>query len=145
MVRHIYEIMVTLGFIFRLVLCSCEDRYFIQHYLSECTGRHQTFLFVNVIQEKPTRTQLKGDNVKTFIKTSKCENLVVYFSEIIQKNAVFAMLFWFSVTKQSLESGFGFPNDKKFPRYSLVLKVNVTLAWPLRLVILYFLMEILVR
>ena len=30
------------------------------------------------------------------------------------------------------------PHDKKYPRYPLVLKLNVTLAWPLRLVILYF-------
>ena len=29
-------------------------------------------------------------------------------------------------------------NDQKYPRYPLVLKLNVTLAWPLRLVILYF-------
>ena len=30
------------------------------------------------------------------------------------------------------------PNDQKYPRYPLVLKLNVTLAQPLRLVILYF-------
>ena len=36
-------------------------------------------------------------------------------------------------------------NDKKYPRYPLVLKSNVTLARPLRLVIPIFLMEILVR
>ena len=31
------------------------------------------------------------------------------------------------------------PNDQKYPRYRRVLKLNVTLARPLRLVILYFL------
>ena len=31
------------------------------------------------------------------------------------------------------------PNDQKYPRYPLVLKLNVTLARPLRLIILYFL------
>ena len=31
------------------------------------------------------------------------------------------------------------PNDQKYPRYPLVLKFNVTLVRPLRLVILYFL------
>ena len=31
------------------------------------------------------------------------------------------------------------PKDQKYPRYPLVLKLNVTLAQPLRLVILYFL------
>ena len=30
------------------------------------------------------------------------------------------------------------PNDQKYPRYPLVLKFNVTLARPLRLVILFF-------
>ena len=30
------------------------------------------------------------------------------------------------------------PDDQKYPRYPLVLKLNVTLARPLRLVILYF-------
>ena len=30
-------------------------------------------------------------------------------------------------------------NDQKYQRYPLVLKLNVTLAWPLRLLILYFL------
>ena len=37
------------------------------------------------------------------------------------------------------------PGDQKYPLYPLVLKLNVTLARPLRLVILYFLMENLVR
>ena len=32
-----------------------------------------------------------------------------------------------------------FPNDQKYPRYPLALKLNVTLARPLRSVILYFL------
>ena len=36
-------------------------------------------------------------------------------------------------------------NDQKYPRYPLALKLNVTLARPLRLVIPYFKMEILVR
>ena len=31
------------------------------------------------------------------------------------------------------------PNDQKYQRYALVLKSNVTVARPLRLVILYFL------
>ena len=60
---------------------------------------------------KKTRleTPFKANNVKAFIKKSNCENLVLYFSEKVQKIATFAMLFWFSVTKQSLENGFGFP------------------------------------
>ena len=54
-------------------------------------------------------TPFKGDNVKALVKTSNCENLVLYFSEIVQKIAEFAMLYWFSVTKQSFKNGFGFP------------------------------------
>ena len=60
---------------------------------------------------KKTRleTPFIGDDVKASVKTSNCENLVLYFSEEIQKIAEFAVLFWFSVTKQSFEMGFGFP------------------------------------
>ena len=97
---------------------------------------------------KKTRleTLFKGDNVKALVKTSNYEILVLYFSEKVQKIAAFATLFWFSVTKQSLENGLASPNDRKCQRYPLVLKLNVTLARPLRLVILYFFkMENLVR
>ena len=89
---------------------------------------------------KKTRleTPFKGDNVIALVKTSNCENLVLYFSEIIEKIAAFAMLFWFSVTKQSFKMVSVPPNYQKYPRYPLVLKLNVTLARPLRLVILYF-------
>ena len=90
-------------------------------------------------------TPFKCDNVKALIKTSNYENLVLYFSEKVQKIATFALLSWISVTKQPLENGFGFPINRNYPRYPLVLKFNVTLARSLRLVILYFLMEILVK
>ena len=53
--------------------------------------------------------RFKGDTVKALIKTSYCEKLVLYLSEKVQKSAAFAMLFWFLVTKQSLENGLGFP------------------------------------
>ena len=64
--------------------------------------------------------------------------LVLYFSERSQKIATFAMLFWFSVTKQALEMFLASPNAQNYPSYPLVLKFNVTLAWPLSLVIPYF-------
>ena len=54
-------------------------------------------------------TPFKGENVKTLVKTSNCENLVLYFSEKDQKIAEISMLFWFSVTKQSFKNGFGIP------------------------------------
>ena len=38
-------------------------------------------------------TPFKADNVKALVKTSNCDNLVLYFSEKDQKIAAFAMLF----------------------------------------------------
>ena len=45
-------------------------------------------------EKKTTRNTIKGDGVKSLIKTSNCENLVLYFSEKVQKIAAFAMLFF---------------------------------------------------
>ena len=108
MVRLICEIMVTLDFIFRLVHCSSEDVSFNIICLNVLEGIKQFYL---LIWFKKTRleTSFKGDNVKALVKTSNCDNLVLYFSENVQKTAAFAMLFWFSVTKQSFENNFGFP------------------------------------
>ena len=53
-------------------------------------------------------TPFEGDDVKALIFNVNCKNLVLYFSAKVKKIAVFAMLFWLSVTKQSLENGFGF-------------------------------------
>ena len=80
-----------------------KQRNFRRHPLNRHLGRHFWF--------KKTRleTPFKGDNVKALVKTSNWENLVLYFSEKVQKIAAFAMLFWFSVTKQLFENGFGFP------------------------------------
>ena len=61
-------------------------------------------------------TQFKGDHVKALIKTSNCENLVLYFSKEVQQIAAFAVLFWFSVTKQSLEMVLASPNEQKYQR-----------------------------
>ena len=61
------------------------------------------------VKKNQLETPFKGDNVKALIKTSNCENLVLYFSETVRKISAFAMLFLVSVTKQSLENVFGFP------------------------------------
>ena len=90
-------------------------------------------------KKKRQETPLKGDNVNALIKTSNCEKLVLYFSEKVQKIAAFAMLFWLSVTNNRLKLFLASPNDQKYPRYPLVLKFKVTLAWQLHLVIRYFL------
>ena len=99
---------MTLDFIFRLVHCSSEDVSFNIICLNVLEGIKQLHLLMRF---KKTRleTPLKGDNVKALVKTSNCENLVLYFSEKVQKIAAFAMLFWFPVTKQSLENGFRLP------------------------------------
>ena len=113
------------------MLCSGEDVSINSICLSVLEGIKQFYL---LIWFKITRleTPFKGDNViLALIKTSNCENLVLYFSEKDQKIAAFAMLFWFSVTKQSLENGCGFPNRSEMPHYPLVLTFNVSLARPL--------------
>ena len=99
---------MALHFIFRLMLYSREDVLFDIIRLNVLKDIKHFFLD-NVVQEKPAGTPFKGDDIKALIKTSNLENLVLYFSDKVKKSAVFAMLFWFSVTKQSLENGFGFP------------------------------------
>ena len=95
--------MVTLDFIFRLVLYSREDVSFNSICLNVLENIKQFYL---LMWFKKTRleTPFKGDDVKSLIKTSNCE-----ISEKVKKIAGFAMFFLFSVTKQSLENGFGFP------------------------------------
>ena len=73
--------------------------------LEEITRLYLLTLFKKTRLETP----FKSDNVKALVKTSNCENLVLCFSEKSQKIAAFAMLSWFSVTKQPFENGFGFP------------------------------------
>ena len=99
---------MTLYFIFQLVLCSREDVSFYSICLNMLEGIKHFYL---LMWFKKTRqeTLFKGNIVKGLVKTSNCENLVLYFSEKVQKIAAFAMLFWFPVNEQSLENGFGFP------------------------------------
>ena len=106
--QHICQITVTLDFIFQIVHCSSEDVSFNSICLNVLEGIKQ---FCLLMWFKKTRLEIpfKGDNVKALVKTSNCENLVLYFSEKVKKIAAFAVLFWFSVTKQSFEKGFGFP------------------------------------
>ena len=99
---------MTLDFIFWLVHCSSEDVSFNIICLNVLEGIKQFYLLI-FFKKIRLEIPFKGDNVKALVKTSKCENLVLYFSEKNQNIAAFAMLFWFSVTKQSFENGFGFP------------------------------------
>ena len=91
MVRRISEITVTLDFIFQLVLCSCEDVSFNIMCLNLFEDIKQIYLLMWFKKNWP----FKCDNVISLIKTSNCENLVLYFSEKVQKIAAFAMFFGF--------------------------------------------------
>ena len=127
MVRRICEITVTLDFIFWLVLCSREDVSFNIICLNMLEGIKQ-FNLLKWFKKTRLETPFKGDNVKTLIKTSNCVKTWSFiFLKKFRKLQHLLCFFWFLVTKQSLENGFGFPNDQKYPRYPLVLKFNVTL------------------
>ena len=88
--------------------CSSEDVSFNSICLNVLEGIKQFFLLM-WFKKIRLETLFKGDNVKALVKTSICENLVLYFSEKVQKIALFSMLFWFSVTKLLFENDFGFP------------------------------------
>ena len=114
---------MTLGFIFQLVHCSSEDVSFNSICLNVLEGIKQFYLFM-WFKKTQLETPFKGDNVKALVKMSNCENLVLYFSEKVQKIAEFAMLFWFSVTKQSFENGFSFPQSSEIPTLLACLKIK---------------------
>ena len=99
---------MTLDFTFRLMHCSSEDVSFNSNCLNGLEGIEQVYLLM-CFKKTRLETPLKCVNIKTLVKTSNCENFVLYFSEKVQKIAAFAVLFWFSVTKQPFENGFGFP------------------------------------
>ena len=122
LVRRIFEITLTLDFIFLLVLCSHEDVSFNSICLNVFEGIKQFYLLMWFMKNQ-LETPFKGDNVKALIKTSNCENMVLYFSEKVQKIAAFAMFVRFSVTKQSLENGFGFPKWSEIPMLPASLKI----------------------
>ena len=92
MVRRICEITVTLDFIFRFVLCSHEDVSFNIICLNVLEGIKRFYLSM-WFKKNRRETPFKGDNVKTFIKTSNCEEMVLCFSEKSQIIAAFAMRF----------------------------------------------------
>ena len=75
------------------------------------------------LKKRRLENPFRGDNLNTVIKTSNCENLVLYFSEKIQKIAALFMLLRFSVTKQSLENGFSFPQLSEMSTLPASLKI----------------------
>ena len=123
MVRRICELTVTLDFIFRLVHCSSEDVSFNSICLNVLEGIKQFYLFM-WFKKTRLETSFKGDNITALVKTSNCENLVLYFSEEVKKIAAFVVLFWFLVTKQSFENVFGFPQWSEISTLPASLKIK---------------------
>ena len=97
------------------------------------------FYLLMLFKNTRLETPFNGDNVKALVKTSNCENLVLYFSEKVQKIAAFAIyffiyLFFFffggggggggSVTVQSFENGFRFPQLSEIPTFPASLKIK---------------------
>ena len=74
---------MTLDFIVRLVHCSCEDVSFNSICLNAFEGIKQVYLLM-WFKKTRLKTPFKGNNVKTLVKTSNCENLLLYFSEKVQ-------------------------------------------------------------
>ena len=67
MVRRIREILVTLDFIFRVVLCSNEDVSFNSICLNVMEGTKQFYLLM-WFKKNLLETPFKGDNVQALIK-----------------------------------------------------------------------------
>ena len=72
--------------------CSREDVSFNGICLNVLEGIKQFYL-LKWFKKTRLETPFKVDNVKALVKTSNCENLVLYFSETVQKIAAFTMLF----------------------------------------------------
>ena len=94
MVRRICEITATLDFIFRLVHCSSEDVSFNSICLNVLEGIKQFYLLL-WFKTPRLETPFKGDNVKALVKTSISKNVVLYFSEKVQKIAALLCFFGF--------------------------------------------------
>ena len=77
-----------------------------------------------MVQENPTETPFKGDNVKGLDKTSNCENSVLYFYEKVQTIAVFAMLFLVFSDQTVVWNGFGFPKWSEIPTLPASVKIK---------------------
>ena len=93
MVRRICEIMVTLDFIFQLVLYSREDVSFNIIFLNVLEGIKQFHLSMR-FKKNRLETPFKGDNVKALVKASNCETWSFISLRQFRKIATFAMLFF---------------------------------------------------
>ena len=83
-----------LDFIFRLMLCIREDVSFNIICLNVLEGIKKLYLLM-WFKKYRLEKSFKGDMVKALMKTSNCENFVLYFLKKIQQIVAFAGLFWF--------------------------------------------------
>ena len=81
--------------------CSSEDVSFNRTSLNMLEGIKQFYLLM-WLKKTRLETPFKGDNVKALVKTSNCENLVLYFSEKVLKSAAFAMGFFLVFSDQTI-------------------------------------------
>ena len=137
MVRRIWKITVTLDFIFRLVHYSSEDVSFNSICLNVLEGIKQ-FNLLMWLKKTRLETPFKGDTVKALVKRQILKTWSFISLKKFRKLLHLLCLFDFQWPNNRLKMVSASPNDQKYPRYPLVLKLNVTLARPLRLVTLYF-------
>ena len=137
MVWRICEIMATLDFTFWLVHCSSEDVSFNIICLNVLKGIKQFYLLV-WFKKTLLETPFKCDNVKKLVKRQIVKTWSFISLRTFRKLQPLLFFFGFQWPNNRLKIISASPNDQTYPRYPLVLKLNVTLARPLRLVILYF-------
>ena len=118
---RICEITVTLDFIFRLVLYSCEDVLFNSISLNVLEGIKQFYLW---FKETWLETPFKCDNVKSLVKCQIVKTWSFISLRKFRKLQHLLCLFWFLVTKQSFEKWFGLPQWSEIPRLPASLKVK---------------------
>ena len=135
MVRRICEITVTLDFIFRLVRCSSEDVLFNSICLNVLEGIKQFYLFM-WFKKTRLETPFKSDNVKALVESQIVKTWTFISLRTLRKLQNLPCFFGFQGPNNRSKMVSASPNGQKYPRYPLVLKLDVSLARPLRLVIL---------
>ena len=117
--------------------CSSEYVSFNSICLNVLEGIKQFYLLMRF---KKTRleTPFEGDNVKWLVKTSNVKIWSFISLRKFRQLQHLQCFFGFQWPNSRLKIVLASPNYQKYPRYPLVLKLNVTLSRALRLVILYF-------
>ena len=126
------------------MLYSREDVSFNSICLNVLEDIKQYYLLV-WFKKNRLETPFKGDDVKALIKASNCETWSFISLRKLRKLQYLLCFFGFQWPNNRLKMVLASPNDQKYTLYPLALKSNVTLTRPLRFVILYFLMQNLVR